>query len=133
MVNENLKCLLIDDDIDDQDIFQIAVNELNRKIQCFFFNNGIDALRRLQDDFPVPDIIFLDMNMPRMNGLQCLKEMKTIPRLQQTPVILFSTSSDKELLSESKIFGAKEFLVKPSSIQELSSKLYEIFHALFGI
>ena len=119
-----INCLLVDDDTDDQEIFHIALKELDRDINCRFAKDGIEGLKIL-NAVPafLPDYIFLDLNMPRMNGIQCLTEIKKIDRLQGIPVFMYSTSSDPRFIHESLNLGAAEYLIKPASIRELSKML----------
>ncbi len=70
--------LIVDDDEDDRDLFCIAVHELEPKINCILARNGEEALQGLRlEKFPKPDLIFLDLNMPRLNGFQFLTGIKT--------------------------------------------------------
>ena len=74
-----LKSLLIDDDLDDQEIFSLCLKHIDDNVQCRVANNGIDALNILSKDQEyTPDVIFLDINMPKMNGLACLEKLKEI-------------------------------------------------------
>ena len=119
--------LLIDDDSDDQEIFSIALEKADGNVECVFANDGIQALEILRHDPDfVPDYVFIDMNMPRMNGQQCLAEIKKIDRLKSVPVYMYSTSVSPESLETNKQLGAKDFIVKPSSINELISILKNI-------
>jgi len=123
-MNSSPKWLLIDDDEDDQEIFTLALHRVDRAIQCTYVTNGASALEKLQvDEAYTPDCIFIDMNMPIMNGLQTLKELKMIPRLGPTPVFLYSTSADPVSMSTSRQLGATDFIVKPASIPELAEIL----------
>ncbi|MES2648709.1 MAG: response regulator [Bacteroidota bacterium] len=119
---------MVDDDIDDQEIFSIALNEIEHKVDCVFANDGMEAIQKLETD-PMfePDYIFLDLNMPRMNGKQCLSEIKKIKRLSNIPVIIYSTSSENKSITEVKKIGATAYITKPSSIPELAQKLTEFF------
>ena len=115
---------LIDDDTDDQEIFSEAMQKANGAAQCVFANDGIHALEKIREDPDFrPDYIFIDMNMPRMNGQQCLAEIKKFDRLKGVPVYMYSTSVDPESIEENKRLGAIDFIVKPSDINELIDTL----------
>lgn len=118
---------MIDDDIDDIEIFNIAITELEADIKCLTATDGTGALKILEDETFIPDYIFLDLNMPRMNGKQCLIEIKKMPRLSQVPVIIYSTSSSKRDIDETKKLGATFFLTKPSTISGLTEILKDVF------
>jgi CheY-like chemotaxis protein len=122
---------MVDDDIDDQDIFSIALKELDIAIDCVFAFDGEEALRKLEED-PLfyPDLIFLDINMPKMNGKECLAAIKKSTRQRNIPVIVFSTSTDKKMEQELTKMGAAAYLTKPSSISELTKKLAELIGTL---
>ena len=120
----NLTCFLVDDDLDDQEIFALAVEDLKAPIHCVTAVDDIEALNRLRSDESfIPDFIFLDLNMPRMNGKQCLLEIRKIERLLRTPVIIYSTSSNRRDIDETLRLGAAHFLTKPSSISLLTREL----------
>jgi len=125
--NTTLNCFLVDDDLDDQEIFGMALIGLGDSIKCFFANDGVHALEKLHDLSSIPDFIFIDMNMPRMNGLQCLQEIKKIDRFSQIPIYMFSTAADPKAINESKKLGAADFLVKPTNISDLTTALETIF------
>jgi CheY-like chemotaxis protein len=121
-------CLLIDDDHDDQLVFSLAINSIDRSVKCVMADNGFAALHKLeQEPFFTPDIIFLDLNLPGMNGIDCLVRIKANPRLANIPIIIYSTSSRVEDHVKTKALGATAFITKPSHIVELKSKLSEFF------
>jgi CheY-like chemotaxis protein len=123
-----LVCLLIDDDQDDQEIFTLALEDSGLDLQCVISNNASEALQRLtQDDTFLPNYIFLDLNMPRINGVQLLTEIKKISRLKHIPVIIYSTSSHPKDKEATQKLGASAFITKPSGIKELSLLLKEFF------
>ncbi len=81
-MEDRIICFLIDDDDDDQEIFSLALSNIDDNIHCITANDGIDALVRLnKEDTFTPNFIFLDLNMVRMNGRECLSEIRKIPRL----------------------------------------------------
>lgn len=124
---EGATCFLIDDDADDREIFCIALEDTNKGFNCITSPNGKDALNKLMnDDTFNPDYIFLDLNMPVMNGKQCLQEIKKIPRLASVPVIIYTTSSYIKDMEEARELGATHFLTKPSRIDKLTKLLVEL-------
>jgi len=118
---------LIDDDIDDQEIFGLAIEDVNAKIKCEIANDGREALDiLLADEAFTPDFIFLDLNMPRISGKECLVEMRKIPRLQHVPIYIYSTSSSDKDKTETNSLGATGFITKPYKIDDLVEILSEI-------
>lgn len=118
------RLLIIDDDLEDQEIFIEAVREVDRSIVCFPATSGDDALRKLENEMVLlPDLIFLDMNMPRLNGKQVLRELKSRAPWAHIPVIMYSTSfapRDSEDLSK---LGASHQLLKPARFEDLCRAL----------
>ena len=117
--------LLIDDDIDDRMIFGEVLKELAPDIIYHEAVNGEDALIKLGNDL-VPDLIFLDLNMPRVDGKQFLAEIQRIGHLKHIPVIIYTTSSHESDKKETRELGASYFLTKPNSLHELTHILTEI-------
>ena len=117
MLYRNL--LLIDDDEDDQHIFMTAAAEVSDNVSCVAFYDARKALRKLESGEITPDVIFLDLNMPMMNGEQFLTEIKKNENLKKIPVIIFSTSSNQNTIEAVKALGASAFITKPSLYDEL--------------
>lgn len=115
--------LLIDDDEDDQDIFVAAVNKLSAGISCTAMGDARQALTKLAAGAVTPDVIFLDLNMPLMNGQQFLMEIKKLEKLKDIAVIIFSTSSNKTTIQLCKELGAADFITKPNTFNELADVL----------
>ena len=116
--------LLVDDDPDDRLLFSEVIQEIDEDIKIAFATNGAEALQMLQDtNTLMPEIIFLDLNMPKMNGKQCLKQLKKNPLLSSIPVIIYSTSTATEDIDDSMNLGADYFLVKPITMKELKTEL----------
>lgn len=111
---------IVDDDLDDQDLFIEAVSEVDKSIECMSASNCEEALDMLRNrKISLPDMIFLDLNMPRLNGKQCLAELKKESHLRDIPVIIYSTSSEKRDIDETTRLGAAHFLTKPNKFEEL--------------
>lgn len=118
---------IIDDDIEDQEIFIEAVKEVNEEIQCSTSTSGEEALLHLERDAKkLPDLIFLDLNMPKLNGKQVLREIKNIPGLKRIPVIMYSTSFAPRDIEEIQQIGAAHHLLKPSRFNDLCAALNKI-------
>src|SRR5215211_629081 len=84
---------LADDDADDQMLFQMALKEVSRDVVLDTYNNGIQLLQALmQPGAELPQMIFLDLNMPRKNGMECLEEIRADQRLQHIPIVILTTS-----------------------------------------
>ncbi|WP_236676327.1 response regulator [Chryseolinea lacunae] len=126
-----MRYFLIDDDPDDQEIFCLAIHDVEPTIDCIRTNDGVQALQKL-NTIPhiVPHCIFIDMNMPRMNGIQCLLEIRKIDRLKDVPIYLCSTSSDPRMIAETKAMGAIDFIIKPSNIRDFTNILAAIHAGL---
>lgn len=118
---------LIDDDEDDQQIFSFALSAVDRKINFLSARDGAEAIEMIKrNEFFVPDFIFLDLNMPRMGGIECLVELKKMDHLKQSRIIIYTTSADQR--DRQRIFdlGAHDFRTKPSNISDLKSMIHEI-------
>ncbi|MGZ5191164.1 MAG: response regulator [Flavisolibacter sp.] len=128
-MNELIHCLIIDDDPDDQEIFLMCIRKISQNIICSTSNSGVEAIAMLNsnEDY-IPDFIFLDVNMPKMNGIDCLKHLKSIERLNETKIMMYSTTSESDIVKESLNLGADEFIKKPSKTSELKEKLSIIFN-----
>jgi CheY-like chemotaxis protein len=119
--------LNVDDDPEDREFFCDALKTIDRTVLCLTAGSGIEALSMLQSHLPLPDYIFLDINMPMMDGKTCLRELKTIPELKEIPVIMYSTSTDTKEIRECYRLGADDFLIKPNSFEKLVNDLISIF------
>lgn len=119
-MNSQKTFFIVDDDIDDQELFIEAVNEVDNTIRCQPYTSFEEALELMKNKkIPLPDIIFLDLNMPKLNGKQCLAELKKNADLRGIPVIIYTTSSEKGDIDETTRLGAAYFLTKPSKFKEL--------------
>jgi CheY-like chemotaxis protein len=122
--------LLIDDDIDDHLFFKMAVERIDAVVKCEFAHDGLAALERLTDVNFKPDVILIDINMPRMNGLDCLREIKKIEHLKDVPVYMYSTSADSSLRQGFVKLGAIDVIRKLPSVALLRERLTKIFSEL---
>jgi CheY-like chemotaxis protein len=123
--------LYADDDADDCDLVVEALEIIDPRINCVMATDGLEALRILTDEEQkLPDYIFLDVNMPVMNGKSCLMELKKDDRLREIPVVIYSTTQDKEEIRELYAMGASEFLKKPNSFNDLCLSLKAVIGKL---
>src|SRR5215212_11512748 len=103
------KILLVDDDVEDRDIIKDALNDLGYDSLVHFEENGENALSYLEtayDNGSLPNMVILDLNMPRMNGTQTLRRLKTDERFRDIPVIIYSTSLNNIERDECLALGA---------------------------
>ena len=118
------KLFIIDDDVEDQEIFKEAIKEIDNTILCYSATSGEEALVELQQEIMLlPDLIFLDLNMPKLNGKQVLMEVKKINLLKAIPVIMYSTSFAPHDIEEVTRLGAAFHLLKPSRFEDLCRSL----------
>jgi CheY-like chemotaxis protein len=125
--------LLADDDSDDHELFQAALAELNRSIVFDKVLNGLQLINQLlEKNQSKPDIIFLDLNMPLMNGWRCLEALKGIENTKDIPVIIYSTSDQQLEEKKAEEMGALCFLKKPASFNTLINILSVVSDHLRG-
>jgi CheY-like chemotaxis protein len=115
--------MLADDDRDDTDMFCEALTEIDKSIVCHCAVNGEALLKILYSLDQNPLLIFLDMNMPIMDGRECLKVLKSDERYRLIPVIMISTSSHQRDVEISLQLGALGYFVKPSDFNDLTDVL----------
>ena len=111
--------LLIDDDGDDHEIFMAALAKVSLAVNCVGYTDASKALRELEQRQIAADVIFLDLNMPIMNGQQFLYEIKKRVNLRDIPVVIFSTSSHPGTIQLTKDMGAMDFITKPDKFDDL--------------
>ena len=114
-----MRILLADDDHDDTFLFQEALEQVSAEAQLSVVENGVDLLRMLKDLDGKPDIIFLDMNMPVKNGLECLEEIRATSGYELIPIVILSTSVAQYLWESAFRNGANLYIQKPTSFKGL--------------
>src|SRR5687767_4454358 len=108
--------LLADDDKDDSMLFQDILDELPLSTHLTAVFNGEQLMQLLNNTKEqLPDILFLDLNMPRKNGFDCLLEIRQTERLQLLPVIIYSTSYEPEIVNLLHKYGAQFYIRKPNN------------------
>ncbi|MBW8201131.1 response regulator [Muricauda sp. W52] len=131
-VNQFLNILLADDDEDDRAFFQEAMEDICSNTKLFLFEDGEGLMKYLRLPTTIlPDLIFLDLNMPIKNGMQCLKEIRRNPSMDQSFITIFSTSCSEKDIEDTFVNGANIYLTKPNSfckLRESIQKVLEIKH-----
>lgn len=123
-----ITCFLVDDDPEDQELFNMAVKDTECYTQCVFADNGLEAVNKLNSERSfVPDCIFIDINMPVMNGFDCLQKIKQMEHLSQVPVYMYSTCSNAASIARARELNATDYIIKPESIKTLTDILYQVF------
>lgn len=111
--------LLADDDNDDCILFRDALEELDAPTNLTTVCDGEELLDYLKKTKEAPDVLFLDLNMPRKNGYECLKEIKQNDSLKNLPVVIISTSFEPNIVELLREQGAQHYICKPVDYAEL--------------
>lgn len=114
--------LYVDDDADDRDMFGCALGDWGSDFRLTTAVNGLDALDQLATE-ETPSCIYIDINMPKMSGLEFLKIIKSNPEYSGIPAFIISTTMDPASAREARLLGAAEVLVKPHTLQALRDQL----------
>lgn len=119
--------MLAEDDPDDRTLFVEVMQEIVPDVTVSVSQNGQDLMDQLASSAELPDVIFLDLNMPLKNGFQCLEEIRSSERLKAIPVIICSTSSSPEHITDTFIKGANFYFSKPSSFKDFKNIIRQVF------
>ena len=127
MQNQQIFVLLADDDEDDRLIFTEAFEAIKMKTIVKTVNDGMELIEYLTDNRnPLPHILFLDLNIPRKSGLECLMEIKRIDYLKEVAIAIYSTSASEQDIEETFVKGANVYIKKPSDFTALKNLLEEV-------
>ena len=127
MTDEALYILLADDDEDDRLFFNDAIAEVKIKTVVTLVNDGLQLMEYLNTpDVRLPDVVFLDLNMPIKGGMQCLKEIRSDSKLKDLSIAIYSTSASEEDIEETFVKGANIYIKKPNDFGELKRILAEV-------
>lgn len=131
MESEILHVLLADDDADDRLFFKEAMEEINTDTRVSFVNDGSQLSYYLnQLDIRLPDILFIDINMPVKNGMDCLKEIRSNDRFKDVFIVIYSTSGSDNDMKKAYEYGANVYLKKASNFTELKNSLSVVLNSL---
>jgi CheY-like chemotaxis protein len=120
----NMTILYADDDKDDRELLSEALEQIDPTISCITAHDGQEALTILENEEVLPDYIFLDVNMPVMDGKKCLTELKKDKKLRNIPVVIYSTTTNTSEIRNLYELGASDFLNKANTFSELCVSLH---------
>ncbi len=124
MQENTINILLADDDEDDRNFFKDAFEEIKISTNVNVVNDGEELMDYLnQPDLVLPHILFLDLNMPRKGGMECLTEIKQLDHLKNMAIAIYSTSSSEKDIEETFVKGANIYIKKPNDFNELIKTL----------
>ncbi len=127
MTKDYIHITLADDDEDDRLFFTDAFNEIKVNTKVNTFNDGVELMDYLNDENTVlPHVLFLDLNMPRKNGIECLLEIKQNNRFKDIAIAIYSTSSSEDHIEETFVNGANIYIKKPNDFNTLKKVLSEV-------
>jgi CheY-like chemotaxis protein len=130
--------LMADDDEDDCLLVEAAFKEIGIALDLRFVGDGRELLDYLHNEgdfedlekYPRPDLILLDLNMPRIDGREALARIKSDPQLRDIPIIILTTSREAQDIALSKRAGASSFLSKPEAFKDLTDMLEKFCTAI---
>lgn len=124
-MSTTIQLLLADDDKDDCDLFKDALNELALPARLSIVHDGEQLMRTLNNrPYELPGLLFLDLNMPRKNGFECLAEIKSNAAWKDLPVVIISTSSDSDIVNLLYTHGAHFYISKPNEFDKLKHVIH---------
>jgi len=127
MNSDYINIALADDDEDDRLFFTEAFEELKIKSKVLLFKDGIELMEYLNDsNNTLPNLLFLDLNMPKKSGLECLKDIKSAKRLRDMAIAIYSTSASEEDIENTFVKGANVYIKKPNDFEKLKKVLSEV-------
>lgn len=127
MQKEYIHIVLADDDEDDRLFFTDAFSELKMSTKVQTYNDGVALMDYLnQEDAILPNVLFLDLNMPRKSGIECLQEIKLNSKFDNIAIAIYSTSSSEEHIEETFVLGANIYIKKPNDFNALKKVLSDV-------
>lgn len=127
MENDYINIILADDDVDDRLFFTDAFDELGMNTKVITYNDGVELMNFLNsEDAIMPNVLFLDLNMPKKSGIECLNEIKASSKMSEIAIAIYSTSASEEDIEETFVLGANIYIKKPSDFKALKKVLAEV-------
>lgn len=124
-ISTPVKAYFTDDDLDDFELFCEAVAKFSNNIELVSFSSCENLLEALKDT--MPDIIFIDLNLGRMTGIECLRELQTMPQFSLVPKVVMSTTASQKQVLECMDLGCDYYLQKPSTFDGVMNEMQAIF------
>ena len=121
-----IKIALVDDDIDEKFIFQGALDEIDVNYSFYYFKNSDDFINSLINDQLRPDIVFIDMHMPKKNGLELVQELRRNKNFDGIRSVIYSNSVSEVVIQAFRSLGTTDFIIKPPDITEMKSILKKL-------
>jgi len=129
MKHDELHVLLADDDDDDRLFFKDAIEEVKVKTVVSMVNDGVELMDYLNNsNTRLPNLLFLDLNMPRKGGMECLKEIRSNHKLKDLCIAIYSTSALEKDIEDTFVKGANIYIKKPNDFEELKSILDKVIN-----
>jgi len=125
MTSEPIHLVLADDDVDDTTLFLEALREISIPFRMTTVHDGEQLMNLLTKTLESnPKVIFLDLNMPRKNGFECLTEIKTNDKLKDIPIVIVSTTFQNEVVKLLYKNGAQYYICKPDEFNLLKKVIW---------
>lgn len=126
-MKDKLTIFYTDDDYDDLEFFKEIVSDINQDFDVVTQSDGFELLDALNNPPPNPYVVFLDINMPGINGLDILKSLRSTTEHQALPIVMLSTSNDETIIEKTRLLGATYYMPKSGIFENLKKS---IEHAL---
>lgn len=124
--NKLIQIFLVDDDADDRLLFEEALKELDSSEDLITFDNGQAVLDYLNNTTKIPDIIFLDLNMPTLGGIETLSALRSDEKYEKLSIVIYSTSTAEKDIQDALVAGANIYIKKPNSFDALRDTLRKV-------
>lgn len=127
MTNKPLQIILAEDDEDDRLFFKEAIDKVRIKTSLIMLNDGADLMDYLYDPKSMrPHVLFLDLNMPRKGGIECLEEIRAQKEYNDIIIAIYSTSASDKDIEETFVKGANIYIRKPNDFKVLQKVISEV-------